>query len=417
MEKYLINGGRKLSGKVKIESAKNSVLPILAASILTDEEVVIKNCPKITDVINMLKILSELGVRARFEGENLVVNAAGINGFMISESLAKELRSSIFMMGALVSRFKRAIISYPGGCDIGLRPIDIHINALKKLGVSVLEESGYVNCKSNKIKGKEVYLDFPSVGATENVMLASVFAEGKTEIHNAAKEPEIVDLMKFMNSMGAKIYGAGTSTILIEGVKKLHGTCFAPVLDRIEAGTYLIAAAITGGETEIKGVDVKNISSLIHKLCDNTCKITIKNDIIYLKSYGRGKSFSFSTGPYPFFPTDLQAQTASLLTVSDGLSIITENVFEMRYKYLPELVKMGADVTVKGKTAIINGVERLSGASVTACDLRGGAALVLAGLNAEGKTEINDIRHIERGYLSMVDKLTALGADIKRLNV
>ena len=412
MGKFVISGGEKLSGKISVERAKNSVLPLLAASILTDEEIVIENCPKIVDVINMLKILSSLGVKTRFESDNLIINASSICAYDIQENLAKELRSSIFMMGALISRFKKAELSYPGGCEIGLRPIDIHINALKELGVEIRETGGYVICKSGIIKGKEIYLDFPSVGATENVLLASVLAEGKTEIHNAAKEPEIIDLMRFLNAMGAKVYGAGTSTILIDGVKKLHGAVFRPVGDRIEAGTYLIAAAITGGEIEINGIDAKNISSLIHKLCDNSCKITIKNDIIYLKYRGSRKSFSFSTGPYPFFPTDLQAQTTALLSVSEGVSVVTENVFEMRYKHIPELIKMGADITVKGRNAIIKGVERFNGASVTAYDLRGGAALVLAGLNAEGKTEVNDIKHIQRGYLDMAQKLRGLGANI-----
>ena len=416
MEKYLINGGRKLSGKIKVESAKNSVLPILAASVLTDEEVVIENCPKIADVTSMLKILNSLGVKTRFDEDSLIINASGILEYTITETLSKELRSSVFMMGALISRFKKVKIAYPGGCDIGLRPIDIHIDALKSLGVTVTEKEGYVNCLAEKLTGREIYLDFPSVGATENVILASVMAKGKTEIKNAAREPEIVDLMKFLNSMGAKIYGGGTSTILIDGVESLSGATFKPIGDRIEAGTYLIATAITGGEVEIKGIDVKNISALIHKLCDNTCKITIKNDIIYLKSGSKGKAFSFSTGPHPFFPTDLQAPATALLSVADGVSVVTENVFEMRYKHIPELIKMGADITVKGKTAIIKGVERLHGASVTSFDLRGGASLVVAGLNAEGVTEVTGIKHIERGYFNMPQKLNALGADIKRIN-
>lgn len=413
MEKFVIDGGKKLSGKLKVESAKNSVLPLLAASVLTDEEVVIKDCSKISDVLTMIKILNVLGVKTRYEGENLVVKA-DFNSFEIPQSLAKELRSSVFMMGALISRVKKARLTYPGGCDIGLRPIDIHLSALKSLGVKINEVNGEITCSAKEISGRKIYLKFPSVGATENVMLAAVTAKGKTEIHNSAREPEIIDLMRFLNSMGAKIYGAGTSTILVEGVKKLHGTVYKPISDRIEAGTYLIAAAITGGEIELSNCDTKNISSLIHKLCDNSCKITIKNDIIYLKNKGAKKAFSFSTGPYPSFPTDLQPQTMALLTVSRGVSVITENVFEMRYKHVDELVKMGADVAVNGKNATVTGVLRLNGANVTAHDLRGGAALVLAGLNAEGKTVVNDIRHIERGYLDLDKKLAALGADVKK---
>lgn len=416
MEKYVINGGRRLSGKLHVESAKNSVLPILAASILTDEEVVIKDCPKILDVLNMIRILVSLGVKTRFCDGDLVVNSSGLNGFSVSNALGSQLRSSVFMMGALLSRCKKAELAYPGGCEIGLRPIDIHIRGLKNLGVNIEDTGGEIICSVENVSGGEVYLDFPSVGATENIMLASVFAKGKIEIRNAAKEPEIVDLMRFLNAMGAKVYGAGTSTILIEGVEKLHGAVFKPTSDRIEAGTYLIATAINGGEVELDNCNVKNISSLVHKLCDNACKIIIKNDIIYLKSGGVRKAFSFATGPYPCFPTDLQAPLMSLATVSDGVSMVTENVFEMRYRHVQELIKMGADITVSGRTAIVKGVKRLTGATVRAQDLRGGAALVLAGLNAEGKTVVEDVVHIQRGYLDMDKKLRSLGADIKKKN-
>ena len=328
MEKYVIKGGRRLSGSITAESAKNSVLPILAASILTDEEVIIENCPKINDVLTMVKILSSLGVKTCFQENNLIINAENLTGYTVPENLGKELRASVFMIGALLSRVKKARASYPGGCEIGLRPIDIHISGLKDLGVFVAEACGEIFCRAERIDGREIYLDFPSVGATENLMLAAVLAKGKTEIHNPAKEPEIIDLMQFLNSMGAKVYGAGTSIILIEGVEKLHGTTYKPMYDRIEAGTYLIAAAITGGEIEIRNCLVKNISSLVHKLCNNTCKISIKNDIIYLKSSKSGKALSLTTGPYPFFPTDLQPQIMSLACVADGTSVITENVFE-----------------------------------------------------------------------------------------
>lgn len=416
MEKFMINGGRRLSGKLKIESAKNSVLPIIAASILTNEQVIIKNCPKIADVYSMLKILKELGVDAYFEDSFLVINGGGLNNYVIPENLAKELRSSIFLMGALISRVKKADLFLPGGCDIGKRPIDLHLKALKEMGVSVLEVGNEVICSTKGVNGKSIRLDYPSVGATENLMLAAVFAKGKTEIHNCAKEPEIVDLMQFLNSMGAKIYGAGTSTVLIEGVDKLHGTTYLPISDRIETGTYLIAAAITGGEVELSNCNLKNIYPLIHKLCDNTCKFTLKNDIIHLKSGRCRNSFSFSTGPYPFFPTDLQAQTMALLAVSTGRSIVSENVFETRFNHVSELLRMGANIDVKGKNALIIGVERLHGSIVNANDLRGGAALVLAGLNAEGCTEINGIKHIERGYFNFDKKLASLGAEIKKIN-
>ncbi len=415
MGKYVIYGGKKLSGKVELESAKNAVLPLLAASILTDEQVIIKNCPKILDVLNMIKILQGLGVDVKFEGKNLIICSKNLNSHTIPVDIGKELRSSIFMLGSLLSKVGRADVCYPGGCDIGLRPIDIHLSSLKSLGVVVKEEIGKLSCKVNRLKGRDIYLDFPSVGATENIMLSAVLAQGKTQIRNPAKEPEIVDLMNFLNSMGAKIYGAGTSTILIEGVKKLHGTEYTPIFDRIEAGTFMLAAAITGGEIEIKGVKPKNISSLVHKLCENTCKITIKNDIIYLKSGVVRKSFGLVTAPYPGFPTDLQAQTTALLCVSEGNSVVTENMFETRFNYIPELLKMGADISVKGRTAFVHGVKELVGADVYAKDLRGGAALVLAGLSARGKTVVNDVYHIERGYYDFDKKLCLLGADIKRI--
>ncbi len=412
MESYVINGCKRLDGSVRISSAKNSVLPIIAGSILTKDQVVIKNCPKITDVLSMLRILNSLGVKTNFQGDNLIIDSRGINDCVIPCDMSKELRSSVFMMGALLSRLNRAKLSYPGGCDIGLRPIDLHLSALKSLGVSVIEKNGEIECLSTGIKGREIFLDFPSVGATENIMLASVFCKGKTEIHNPAKEPEIIDLMCFLNSMGAKIYGAGTSIILIEGVKKLNGTEYLPIPDRIEAGTYLIAAAITGGEIEITNCKIKNISSLIHKLCNNTCKITLNNDIIYLKSGAVKKSFDFTTAPYPGFPTDLQPQALALATVSDGVSLITENVFEMRFKHVPELIRMGADITVKGRTAKVRGVGKLMGADVYATDLRGGAALTLAGLAAEGVTRVYGVNHVERGYFEFEKNLRALGADI-----
>ncbi len=414
MEKYVINGGKRLSGEVKIESAKNSVLPLMAGAILTREEVVIKNCPKIHDVLSMANILRSLGVKVKFEEDNLIIKADEMSGFTVCQELGKELRASVVMMGALISRVKKAKLYYPGGCDIGLRPIDLHISALKNLGVNISESCGEIYCYTDRIKGREIYLDFPSVGATENAMLSAVLGDGKTEIHNPAKEPEIVDLMKFLNSMGAKVYGAGTNLILIEGVKTLHGTEFIPTFDRIEAGTYLISAAITGGEVQLSNCNVKNISSLIHKLCNNTCKITTKDDIIYLKSGKERKNFSISTGPYPFFPTDLQPQAMALACVSEGVSVIEENVFEMRFKHVPELIKMGADITVKGRTAIVTGVKSLTGAEVYANDLRAGAALVLAGLSAEGTTVVSGIPFIERGYLCFDDKLRSLGADVKR---
>lgn len=412
---YVIKGGRKISGSVTIESAKNSVLPILAACVLADGEIKLLNCPKISDVINMVKILKECGAKAEFFDRNLIINCSEITKSAFSEEIAKTVRTSVLMLGALAGKMGTAEIPYPGGCNIGGRPIDIHINALKSLGAKIKEENGYVKCL-NPIKGGKTVLPFPSVGATENIILAAAISDAETIICNAAKEPEIVDLADFLNNIGAKIYGAGTSVIRIEGVKKLHGGEFTPSFDRIEAGTYLIAAAITGGEIELKGVKAENLYSLLGKLCDNTCKITVNNDIIYLHSGRIRKSFSLLTGPYPLFPTDLQAQASTLAAVSLGESTIKEGVFKKRFSHVEELRKMGADITLKRSVAKIKGVSRLHGAEVFAHDLRCGAALVLAGLNAEGVTTVKDISYLERGYYEMDKKLASVNADIKRVD-
>ena len=413
MEKLIINGGNRLSGSVKIESAKNSVLPILAGSILAEEQTVIKNCPKIQDVINMIKILNHLGVKTKFEGENLIIDAKNASGYELPLDLTKQLRASVLMLGALISRFKKAKISYPGGCNIGKRPIDLHLKCLKQLGIEVIEKEDFILCKSNKNTGGIVKLDFPSVGATENLMMVAVLLDGKTEIRNCAREPEIVDLMKFLNKLGAKIYGAGTSTILIEGVKKLKGEEFLPIADRIELETFILATSICGGKLQLFNCNYKNICSFVHKFCDNTCKIYTKNDIMYVTSTGRKKAFSFRTGPYPQFPTDLQPQASVLATIANGTSVITETVFENRFNHLDELKNMGANVKISGRTAYITGVERLTGCKVCAQDLRGGAALVLAGLNADGQTVVEGVNHIRRGYLDFDKKLRSIGANIK----
>lgn len=415
MAKYIIKGGIRLDGKIEAESAKNAVLPLLAASVLTDEEVVIENCPPILDVESMIRILKELGVKVRYEGKNIIVNASSMHAYAIPYSLSKEMRSSVFMLGALISRFKSAKASYPGGCDIGLRPIDLHLHGLKQMGVQVDETGGEIDCRADRLKGGDIYFDFPSVGATENIILAAVLAEGRTIIHNAAKEPEVEDLQHFLNSMGARVSGAGTSVIAVDGVKKLHGTQYKPIFDRIEAGTYLVAAAATGGKIEIGNVRPEKISALLHKLCDNTCNIAVKNDIIYLQSGGVRKSFNIETLPYPGFPTDMQAQMVALAAVSEGISVIRENIFETRFKHVRELNRMGANIVVKDRVAIVSGVKQLVGAKVVAHDLRGGAALIVAGLNAAGTTVIEDVRHVERGYYRPEEKFRALGADFSRV--
>lgn len=418
MEKYIINGGNKLYGSVRVQTAKNAVLPILAAAVLTDGKVRLLDIPHITDVKNMVKILSCLGCKAVYEGEDLIIDSSAADCFEIPSELAHELRSSVFLLGSVISRFHTAKIAYPGGCDIGLRPVDLHLTGLKRLGVDITEENGYIICRCDKLCGNEIMLDCPSVGATENIMLAAVKAEGTTTIQNAAREPEIEDLQRFLNCMGAKVRGAGSGTVTIEGVKSLNGCQYHPIADRIEAGTFLVAAAMCGGEVLLEGASAENISSLLHKLRENGCKIRINGDKISLESYKRLTSVkSIETQPYPGFPTDLQAQFAALCCISRGHSIITENLFETRFKYAPELRKMGADITVINRNAFIRGVEKFKGATVVAHDLRGGAALVLAGLAAEGRSEILDISHIDRGYGAFEYKLRSLGADIVRVSV
>ena len=416
MDKYVIDGGGRLCGSVRLQSAKNSVLPLFAASVLTQERVVIRDAPHISDVACMAQILKELGARVVFRDGDAVIDSADACSHELSSVLTGELRSSVFMLGSLLSRFGRALIAYPGGCDIGLRPIDLHLSALKRLGVGISERDGFIFCEGERLHGAEIELDFPSVGATENILLAAVKAEGRTVISGAAKEPEIVDLQNFLNAMGAKVAGAGTDVIEAEGVRTLHGVVYRPMKDRIEAGTYLIAGAACGGEVETVGVPPENLRLLLHKLRENGCKIHTKNDKIRLESSGRLQcNRRIETMPFPGFPTDLQAQAAALNASCEGSALIVENLFETRFKYVPELQKMGADIVVNGRTALVRGVRTLHGACVTAGDLRGGAALVIAALAAEGVSEVLDLTHTDRGYSGFSEKLKGLGARIRRV--
>ncbi|MBE5744513.1 MAG: UDP-N-acetylglucosamine 1-carboxyvinyltransferase [Clostridiales bacterium] len=418
MDKYIIDGGAKLYGIVEMQSAKNTVLPLLAASVLTDEQVKIRGIPTIVDVENMFRILSELGCQIKRRKDCAIIDSSNAVSHEIPPRLTRELRSSVFMLGSVLTRFGRARLSYPGGCDIGLRPIDLHLSGLRRLGVEIIEEGGYIECKVNHLIGADIMLDFPSVGATENIILAAVKAQGLTVIRNAAKEPEIIDLQNFLNAMGAKVRGAGGGTIVIEGVKRLRGVDYLPIGDRIEAGTYLIAAATCGGEIETKGVRAENIAALLHKLRENGCKIHTKNDRIILKSDGRLQSVPLvETMPFPGFPTDLQAQYGALCATAKGTTLIVENLFETRYKYAAELKRMGADVTIRDRTAVIRGVEKLHGAKVVAGDLRGGAALVIAALRAEGQSEVIDLSHVDRGYADFEYKLKKLGAKVRRVRI
>ena len=417
MEKFVIEGGRPLYGEIEIQSAKNAVLPLLAASVLTEERIVIHNCPRITDVLNMAQILEELGCRTSFTDGALTVDPSDAANHEIPAALAKELRSSVFMLGSVLSRFGRARIAYPGGCDIGLRPIDLHLGGLRRLGVRIEEEGGYINCTCGKMRGADIVLGCPSVGATENIMLAAVKAEGTTVIRNAAKEPEIADLQNFVNRMGGRISGGGSSTVVVEGVKSLRGAEYTPVSDRIEAGTFLIASAMCGGELALKNARAENLSALLDKLREISCKIHPIDDKIYIKSGARFSPKLIETSPYPGFPTDLQAPMTALACICGGSTVVVENLFETRFKHVPELIRMGADITVRGRSAFVRGVPRLHGADVCAGDLRGGAALALAAISAEGRSTVTDLRHIDRGYSEFEYKLRGAGARIRRVRV
>lgn len=418
MDKYLIKGGRKLNGVIEVDSSKNAVLPIISATLLTEEEVVIRNLPQIVDVFKMLDIIKSLGGKVKLEDNNrtVIIKNDFINKYRIPSSLTSEIRSSIFLLGPMLSKFKKAKLAYPGGCEIGSRPIDLHLFGLRELNVKIDEGYGYIDCDGSNIRNGFIHLDFPSVGATENLMMASVLTKGETVIHNCAKEPEIVDLANFINAMGGRITGAGTSTIIVEGVKELSKSVeYTPIPDRIVSGTYLIAGAITKSKIEVTNINYEHILSLVNKLKKSGCNILVNGGKITLTSEYRPKACSFDTQPYPGFPTDLQPQLTVLQAIARGTSLVTENLFETRFKHLAELIKMGADITSRDRTAIIKGVSKLYGAEISAYDLRGGAALTLAGMVAKGETMLHNINYIDRGYEQFEVKLNSLGADIKRL--
>ncbi|MBQ9514119.1 MAG: UDP-N-acetylglucosamine 1-carboxyvinyltransferase [Clostridia bacterium] len=414
MDFFSITGGRRLSGKIRAESAKNAILPMMACAVLTKEKVIIRNCPYIKDVLSMKEILEYMGAKVFFSGDGVIIDASDLKRFEVPSFLSKKLRSSIYMLGSVLAVNDKLKISFPGGCDIGARAFDIHLDGLKKLGVDVIEEEGCILCRREKIKGSEITLKYPSVGATENLIICSTLCEGSTVIKNCAKEPEITDLIRFLKKMGAKIYGEGTGVIRIEGVKKLNGVEYTPIGDRIEAGTYILASLISGGEIEISNVLPQNICSLLNYFCNNTCKIRISNDIIYIKKEESFSGLYVSTGPYPDFPTDLQPVITAFCTVADGKSVIRENVFENRFLYAYELKKMGANIKIDNNVAYVSGEKKLYGANLYAKDLRGGAALIVASLTAEGESKIFGTEYIDRGYYNLTEKLSLLGADVKR---
>ncbi len=414
--KYIVNGGNKLFGKVKADLAKNALLPIIAATIMCDEECVIKNIPMYLDVVEMSAILEKLGKKIEFKEDNLIISGS-LNSTSVIMAETKTLRSSIFMLGPILARYKKAIFTSPGGCDIGKRPIDIHLAGLKALGVKFSYANDLIYSDATKTICGEVELSFPSVGATENIMMAAALSDGElTIIKNCAREPEIVDLAKFINSMGGKIFGAGYETMVIYGVKRLHGTEFECIGDRIMSGTLLIAGAMCGGRIEVDGIDPQFLLPLIIFLRNSGCKIDLFSDKIMLENFSRLKSIEkIETGTFPKFPTDLQSLVLVMQTISKGISIIHETVFEARFKVVQELLKMGAKVSVSERYATIVGVGKLKPAFVSCPDLRGGAGLVLAGLVAKGKTEIDKIYHIERGYYNFDEKLKSLGASIEKV--
>lgn len=415
-QKFVITGGTPLRGELKMQGAKNSVLPIIAASVMCGGETVIENCPEITDTYASSRIMTHLGIKCTFENNVMTIKNTGLTTNEIPDELMREMRSSIIYMGALMGACGECTMTFPGGCELGPRPIDMHISALKMLGARVSDEYGIIRCKAeNGLHGAKINLNYPSVGTTENIILAAVMAKGETVIKNAAREPEIADLAGFLNRCGAKIKGAGNSTIMITGVKKLHGCTYSVMPDRIAAATYISAAASTGGEIALLGIDGGVCESFLPVFEQMGCRFYEYGDRLCVNAERRLRGVSrITTMPHPGFPTDAQAIFMAALCKAKGSSIFVENIFENRYRHVDALVKMGADIKTVGKAAIINGVVKLYGAKVTATDLRGGAAMAIAGLGAEGVTEISEIRHIDRGYENMERAVTQLGGKMYR---
>lgn len=417
MEKIIVQGVNKLSGEVNINSAKNSVLPIIISSILSPNEITIKNTPMLEDVQVILDLLKELKADINYSNidKSLKIDTSNIEEFNSANELVRKMRASFLIMGPMLSRFGYCKISMPGGCNIGSRPIDLHLKGLRALGAEIVQEHGIVEAKAKRLIGNRIYLDFPSVGATENIIMAAVLASGTTIIENAAEEPEIWDLANFLNSMGAKIEGAGLGKITITGVDSLRGVEYKPIYDRIEAGTFMIAAAITNSMIKINDINEEHLRPLIEKLKECGIILTEEENGIIVDGRFDKKPIDIKTLPYPGFPTDMQPQMMALLSTLNGSSVITETVFENRFMHVPELVRMGAHIKIDGRVAVIEGVESLTGCEVKATDLRAGAAMILAGLVAEGTTEIGDIYHIDRGYLDIEDKFRKLGAEVYRV--
>jgi UDP-N-acetylglucosamine 1-carboxyvinyltransferase len=417
MEKIIIVGGQPLNGSVRIGAAKNAILPIIAASLLAEGESTLEEITVLEDVNTICAVLRALGADVTImEGSKIRVRAGGIAQPEAPYDLVRKMRASFLVMGPLLARLGRARISLPGGCAIGTRPIDLHLKGFTAMGARIIIGHGYIEAwAEKKLQGAKIYLDFPSVGATENIMMAAVLAAGTTVLENAAEEPEIVDLANYLNAMGARIKGAGTNVIKIEGVSGLRGTRYTVVPDRIEAGTYMVAAAMTGGKVRLLNIVPDHIKPVIAKLREIGVQVTEEGSAVHVEGQGQLNAVDVKTLPYPGFPTDMQAQIMALLTLARGTSVVTETVFENRFLHVDELKRMGADIRIEGRSAVVRGVNSLTGAPVRATDLRAGAALVIAGLAAEGETEVTGVHHLDRGYADIIGKLSRLGARVRRI--
>ncbi len=415
LEKLVIHGGNRLSGEVEISGAKNAAVAIIPATLLAQDVCRIENIPNISDVSCMVRILSQMGAQVKYINKHTIeVNTKTVNSYIVPHEMTKQLRASYYLIGALLGRYNRAKVALPGGCDFGVRPIDLHIKGFELLGATAVTEGGMINASADHLTGSAVYMDKVSVGATINIMLAAVKARGLTIIENAAKEPHIVDLANFLNAMGADVRGAGTDVIKIHGVTNMHGCTYSIIPDQIEAGTYMVAAAATGGDVLVKNVIPKHLESITAKLVECGVEVTEYDDAVRVQSDGSFRKCNLKTMPHPGFPTDMQPQMAVLLSVAKGTSLVSEGVWDNRFRYVEQLIRMGANVQVDGTIAVFQGVEELTGAPVKADDLRAGAAMIIAGLIARGITEVEDIVYIDRGYEDYVEKFRNLGADIYR---
>lgn len=417
MDKLVIKGGAPLRGEISISGAKNAALPILAATLLTDEPMLIGNIPHLHDITTTMELLGRMGSELVIdERMNIEVNNRNITSLYAPYELVKTMRASILALGPLLSRYGKAEVSLPGGCSIGQRPVNVHLEGLVAMGAELEVKNGYIRARARRLKGARIHLDLVTVTGTENLMMAATLADGLTVIENAAQEPEVTDLANCLNSMGARIKGAGTSRIEVEGVSRLHGVRYEVLPDRIEIGTYLVAAAMTGGSIKLKNAREPLLSSVLQKLREAGCETVVDNGAISLKEQrARPKAVDIDTAPFPGFPTDMQAQFTAMNCIAEGRGAIVENIFENRFMHVRELQRMGADLSLQGNRVVVNGVDKLKGAEVTAKDLRASASLILAGLAAEGETLIKQVHHIDRGYETIEEKLTQLGADIKRL--